>query len=205
MLNLAVFVSGKGSNFHSILRAISAGEINAEVKLLVSDKKYCGAFDIAEQNGIDKISVSEISKSGFITYKELFDLLHELQINLIVLAGFLQKIPVEIVSAYSYKIINIHPALLPAFGGKGMYGINVHKAVFESTAKVSGATVHFVDNDYDKGRIIAQQAVDISYAEDPEDIAAEVLQVEHKLLPFVIKKFSENKIVFENGRVKVLL
>ncbi len=107
------------------------------------------------------------------------------------------------VQFYSGKIINIHPALLPAFGGAGMYGLNVHKAVFESSAKVSGATVHFVDEKYDNGKIIAQQCVDISNVKSPEEIAGLVLKIEHKLLPEVILAFAEGRIKIINQRVVV--
>jgi folate-dependent phosphoribosylglycinamide formyltransferase PurN len=102
------------------------------------------------------------------------------------------------------KMINIHPALLPSFGGKGMYGMNVHKAVFESSAKVSGATVHFVNEVYDSGTIIMQRCVDISSAESPEEIAAMVLRIEHEILPKTILKFAENKIQIKNNRIYII-
>jgi folate-dependent phosphoribosylglycinamide formyltransferase PurN len=130
-------------------------------------------------------------------------LLNQYQIDLIVLAGFLKLIPGEIVRNFSGKIINIHPALLPSFGGKGMYGINVHKAVFESSSKVSGASIHFVDETYDTGKIIAQRCVDISDVSSPEEIAERVLKVEHELLPFVILKYAEGKIKKINNRIVI--
>jgi folate-dependent phosphoribosylglycinamide formyltransferase PurN len=105
---------------------------------------------------------------------------------------------------YDKRIINIHPALLPSFGGKGMFGINVHRAVFESSAKVSGVTVHFVDTTYDTGKIIVQRCVDISDAKSPEEIASRVLKVEHQLLPFIVGKFADGKVKFIDNRVVVL-
>ena len=134
---------------------------------------------------------------------ELLRLLNKNEVDLIVLAGFLKLIPNEIIDAFRNRIINIHPALLPSFGGKGMYGINVHKAVFDSSAKVSGATVHFVDYTYDTGSIIAQKCVDISDVKSPEEIAERVLKIEHELLPFVIKKLVFNEVKIENKRVFV--
>ena len=113
-------------------------------------------------------------------------------------------IPSNLLKKFEGKIINIHPALLPSFGGKGMYGLNVHKAVFESSAKVSGVTIHFVDETYDTGKIIAQKCVDISTAKSPEEIASMVLEIEHQLLPFVIKKFAEDKVKRINNRVIVV-
>ena len=135
------------------------------------------------------------------SYTKLIEELLKLNIDLIVLAGFLKKIPIELIKAFKNKIINIHPALLPSFGGKGMYGMNVHHAVFNSSAKVSGPTVHFVDEIYDNGKIIGQRAVDISDVKTPEEIAERVLKVEHKLLPEIIKLFVENKIRITENRI----
>jgi folate-dependent phosphoribosylglycinamide formyltransferase PurN len=128
----------------------------------------------------------------------------ELKIDLVVLAGFSKKIPDDFVDKFSDRIINIHPALLPSFGGKGMYGMNVHKAVFDRSCQVSGATVHFVNKIYDDGKIIAQRCVDISEVKSPDEIAEKVLMTEHKLLPFVIGKISKGEVVIENNRVRIL-
>jgi len=135
---------------------------------------------------------------------ELAGELKKIPVDLILLAGFLKKIPDEFVDEFENKIINIHPALLPSFGGKGMYGMNVHEAVFKSSAKISGATVHFVDKIYDNGKIIAQRAVDIGNVKNAIEIAECVLKVEHEILPFVVDKFADNKIRFENNRVVIL-
>ena len=204
MLRIAVFVSGRGSNLQAILNAIPDDLRDVEVSAVLSNKADCHALDIAGEKNIPTFSVSNQSKEGYKTYSDLIGLFNELKIDLIVLAGFLKKIPDEIVDSFENKIINIHPALLPSFGGKGMYGMNVHKAVFDSSAKVSGATVHFVDKIYDNGKIVAQKTVDISDVETPEEIAQRVLQIEHKLLPFVIGKFSEKKVLIKNNRVYIL-
>jgi len=116
----------------------------------------------------------------------------------------LKLLPNELVNAFHNKIINIHPALLPSFGGRGMYGPNVHKAVFESSAKVSGATVHFVDYTYDTGNIIVQRCVDISDVKSPEEIAERVIKIEHELLPYVVKKIALGKVSIVDKRVIVL-
>lgn len=199
-LNIAVFVSGRGSNLKAIL---TSNELNGlvEVKAVVSDKINCPAFQIAESYSISTYSVGE--KTGQISFEQLISLLEELDIQLIVLAGFLKLIPVKLIDKFQNKIINIHPALLPSFGGKGMYGMNVHKAVFESSAKVSGATVHFVDYNYDTGNIIAQRCVDISDVKSPEEIAERVLKIEHELLPWVIAQIALNKVNIINNRVIV--
>ena len=199
-MNIVVFVSGRGSNLEAILNSeLLKGKI--KVKAVVSDKLLCAAFEIAKRNSISTYTVGD--KEGCIGYSSLGDILVSQNTDLIVLAGFLKLIPGSIISEYKNKIINIHPALLPSFGGKGLYGMSVHKAVFESSAKVSGATVHFVDETYDTGRIIAQKCVDISDVISPEDIAGRVLEAEHKLLPFVISKFAEGKIKIVNSRVIV--
>lgn len=203
MINLAVFVSGRGSNLKAILNEIAGGNLNAQVKLVVSNKTGCPAFELASEYNINHVTVSseEIAGDGKITYSKLKKLFSENRIDLIVLAGYLKKIPEDFVDSYQNKIINIHPALLPSFGGKGMYGKYVHEAVFNRSCQVSGATVHFVDNVYDNGKIIAQEAVDISRTKSPEEVAELVLKIEHKLLPFVIKAFADDKITITDNRV----
>jgi len=199
-LKIAIFVSGRGSNLKAILDS-RENKPEVEVKAVVSDKIDCPAFTVAKQFSILTYSVG--NNYGYINNDELIQNLQSLDIELIVLAGYLKLIPNKLLSFYKGKIINIHPALLPSFGGKGMYGMNVHKAVFESSAKVSGVTIHFVDETYDTGKIIAQQCVDISNVVSPEEIAERVLKIEHTLLPFIVGKFAEGKIDFVGNRVVV--
>lgn len=201
MFNIVVFASGKGSNFKSVYEKVPEGKIR--ICALVSDKENCGAAKFALQNGIPVFLVSSKNQTGFFSYDELIFQFRKIQVDLIVLAGFLKMIPGNFVDEFENRIINIHPALLPSFGGKGMYGINVHKAVFDSSAKVSGVTVHFVDKIFDHGKIIAQKAVDISDVSDHDEIAERVLKVEHELLPFVVEKFADNKIVINQNRVLI--
>jgi len=170
---------------------------------LVSDRDDCGAVKFALEKEIPVFLVDSKKKTGFFTFDDLILQLNKIRVDLIVLAGFLKMIPGNFVDEFENKIINIHPALLPSFGGKGMYGSNVHKAVFESSAKVSGATVHFVDKIFDHGSIIAQRTVDISDVAGYEEIAERVLKIEHELLPFVIEKFADNKIIINNNRVVI--
>lgn len=200
-MKIAVFVSGRGSNLKAIL-------INPDLKNLVqvvaviSDKLDCGAFEIAKEFGI-KTFTTGIGE-GKISNDEVTSELKKLGCELIVLAGYLKLIPDNLIDNFENRIINIHPALLPSFGGKGMYGMNVHKAVFNSSAKVSGATVHMVDKTYDTGKIITQKCVEISDVNSPEEIAEKVLRVEHQILPDVVKAFAENKICIEENRIKIL-
>jgi len=199
-LNIAVFVSGRGSNLKAILTSEELKQL-VEVKAVISDKISCPAFQIAENFSIPTYSIGD--KAGRINYEELIPLLLDLKIDLIVLAGFLKLIPHELIDLFRNRIINIHPALLPSFGGKGLYGSNVHKAVFESSAKVSGATVHFVDYTYDTGNIIAQKCVDISDVNSSEEIVERVIKIEHELLPYVLKKFALGKVNIVDKRVVV--
>lgn len=201
ILNLAVFVSGRGSNLKAILENEDLKNI-ITIVAVISDKQNCAAFDIAKENNITTFYIG--NKEGNISFEKLVSWMKINSVELIVLAGFLKLIPSYFVGEFRNKIINIHPALLPSFGGKGMYGMNVHKAVFQSSSKVSGPTVHFVDEYYDTGGIIAQQCVDISSVNSPEEIAEKVLKEEHKILPYVIKKIIEGKVIRTDNRVVVL-
>jgi formyltetrahydrofolate-dependent phosphoribosylglycinamide formyltransferase len=201
VLKIAVFVSGRGSNLKAILESPGLKKL-VNVQAVLSDKNDCPAFNIAKENSIKTFSVGE--KNRDINNDNLADFLELLDIGLIVLAGYLKLIPAELIKRFRNKIINIHPALLPSFGGKGMYGINVHKAVFNSSAQVTGASVHFVDETFDTGKIIAQRCVDISGVSSPDKIAALVLELEHELLPYVIKQFALGKINITNERIYIL-
>ena len=200
MLRIAVFVSGRGSNLKAILDSPFLKN-KIQVVAVLSDKENCPAFEIAREHSIDTYNIGK--KENFIRNDELKEFLKKLNPDLVVLAGYLKLIPSDVVKNFTNKIINIHPALLPAFGGDGMYGMNVHRAVFNSSAKVSGATVHFVNEIYDSGKIIAQKCVDISGTKSPEEIAEAVLKVEHKILPEVILAFTEKRIQIVDNRVVV--
>ena len=200
-MKIAVFVSGRGSNLKAILNYPDLKNI-IEVVAVISDKLDCKAFEMAKEYGIKSFSVGDGADK--IKQTELTPLLKNLEVSLIVLAGYLKLIPLDLIENFERRIINIHPALLPSFGGKGMYGINVHRAVFNSSAKVSGATVHSVDMTYDTGKIIAQKCVDISDVKSPEEIADRVLKIEHQLLPEVVKAFAEDRVKFESERIVII-
>lgn len=201
MLKVAVFVSGRGSNLRAILKSHKLRDL-IKVQAVISNKTTCPAFKIAEEYSISNYVVG--NEESTITYNNISEFLKSLEIDLVVLAGFLKMLPNDMIVDFRNRIINIHPALLPSFGGKGMYGMNVHKAVYNSSAQVSGVTVHFVDETYDTGKIISQRCIDISDVGSPEEISERILSVEHELLPFVIEKFALNKIIISNTRVKVL-
>ena len=190
-----MFVSGRGSNLKSILDYFKINN-NVEIKLIVTDNPLCKALDIARQYNIPFYCIDKNKfEQGF---DNLSRILKEKNVELIVLAGFLKLLPSFFVNNFRQRIINIHPALLPAYGGKGMYGLNVHKAVLGSGDKESGATIHFVDESYDTGNIIAQETVEITDCKTPEEIAERVLKIEHQLLPKVINDIADGKIKIGN-------
>ncbi len=196
-MNVAVFVSGRGSNLQAILESDYTKDI-IRVKAVISDKIDCTAFQIAGKYLIPTFTIGK--KPGNISYNELITSLRKLEIELVVLAGFLKLIPIEFLTNFHNKIINIHPALLPSYGGTGMYGMNVHRAVFNAGEEYSGASVHIVNEEYDSGRIIAQKKIEISDIRSPEELADKVLKVEHKLLPLVLKKIAEGEIDLQRSQ-----
>lgn len=200
-MKIAVFVSGRGSNLSALLNYPDLINL-IEIVAVVSDKIDCKAFEIAREFGIKTFSIGQ--ENGKINQNDITSILKKLEVDLVVLAGYLKLIPNEMIEKFENKIVNIHPALLPSFGGKGMYGSYVHRAVFNSSAKVSGATVHMVDKTYDTGKIIAQKCVDISDVKNPEEIAERVLKIEHQLLPEVVKAFAENRVKIESERITII-
>lgn len=201
-MNIAVFASGRGSNLMAILNAIKEGKLNAKISLVISNNSNAGALEIAKANGIDALHISRKQFSSDEEYvQKILNELKSRNVELIVLAGYMKKIPSEIIKEYPNKILNIHPALLPSFGGKGMYGLNVHKAVIESGVKITGVTVHIVDEEYDHGPIVMQRAVEVRDDDTPETLAERVLKVEHEIYPQAIKLFVEGKIKVSGRKV----
>lgn len=175
MKNIAVFASGGGSNAQEIINHFQNSE-KGTVSLIVTNNDNAKVIDRAQKHEIPFYILSK----GELEEEEFSDVLLALEIDFVVLAGFLKKIPADILENYNQKIINIHPALLPKFGGKGMYGMNVHKAVVEAKETESGMTIHYVNGAYDEGNIIEQHKVDITENDKPEDVAKKVLNLEHK-------------------------
>lgn len=184
MKKIAIFASGTGSNARKIVEHLE-GSNNIEVSLIVSNKAKAGVLDLAKAHQIPYLV---LNRQDFYHTENILKEFTINQIGFIVLAGFLWLIPNYLVKAYSGRIVNIHPALLPAYGGKGMYGMNVHRAVWEAREKESGMTIHFVNEQYDEGQIIFQAKCAISSKDSPEDIAKKVLQLEHRHYPEVIEK-----------------
>lgn len=179
---IAIFASGRGSNAEAIIDY--SKNSNFEVALIVSNKPDALVLELAKKHHIPSLIVG---KNTFYNASTILEALQSFDIKWIVLAGFLWLIPEYLVEKFPNKIINIHPSLLPKFGGKGMYGKRVHQAVFEAKAKESGITIHFVNNEYDKGDIVFQKATPIAPTDNPEAIAQKVLHLEHEYLPKVIE------------------
>ncbi len=204
-IRLAVFASGAGTNFQAILNAIQAGRLSAQVVLCVSDRPTAGALERARQHGIPTAVRSPKDYPSPEAFGgALLDLLRTHNVELIALAGYLKKIPDNVVDAYRNRILNIHPSLLPAFGGPGMYGRHVHEAVLHYGVRWTGVTVHLVDEVYDHGPIVLQEPVPVLPDDTPETLAARVLEVEHRLYPQALQLFAEGRIKIDGRRVRIL-
>jgi formyltetrahydrofolate-dependent phosphoribosylglycinamide formyltransferase len=193
-VRVAVLASGGGSNLQALIDHLNGGESDAaRVALVVSDRADAGALERARRAGIEARVVAVTGREPADVAKETLALFDEHRIGLVVLAGYLKLVPVEVVQRYAERIVNVHPALLPAFGGPGMYGMRVHRAVLESGVYVSGPTVHMVDEAYDQGRILAQWPVPVLPGDTPESLAARVLEAEHVLLPVVVEELARGE------------
>jgi formyltetrahydrofolate-dependent phosphoribosylglycinamide formyltransferase len=178
-MRVAVCVSGGGSNLAALLEALH-GSADAEIALVLSDRD-APALERARAHGVPAERLRDYRDAS-----EWLERLRRHRIELVVLAGYLKLVPAAVIEAFQNRIMNIHPALLPGFGGRGMYGRRVHQAVLRSGARESGATVHLVSPEYDQGPILAQARVPVEPGDTPETLAARVLAVEHRLLPAVV-------------------
>lgn len=203
-LKVAVMASGTGSNFKAIIDSIKSGQLRIKIQLLLTNNPEAGALEIAKEANIPGVVVSREefeSREAFL--KTMLSVLSQHDANFIVLAGYMKKIPPEIISKYSNRIVNIHPALLPSFGGKGMFGHHVHEAVLRYGCKVTGVTVHMVDEAYDRGPIVAQRTVPVEDGDTPASLAARVLETEHRLYPEVLQLFAEDRVHIDERKVAI--
>ena len=193
MIRVAVFASGRGSNLEALFDALE-GRRDAAVVLVVSDRSDAPALDRARSRGVETAVVGPGDAVG------MLDILAHARVDWIVLAGYLKRVPDEVVRRHRNRILNIHPALLPAHGGKGMYGDRVHAAVLRAGEKVSGASVHLVDEEYDRGPVVAREEVPVEPGDTPATLARRVLEVEHRLLPAVVIAAAEGRLRVEGER-----
>ncbi|HDR05172.1 MAG TPA: phosphoribosylglycinamide formyltransferase [Candidatus Marinimicrobia bacterium] len=201
---IAVFASGAGSNFQNLVQELNQAETSGEIVLLICNKSKAGALKKAAQLKIPALVIRRKDFQNQISYEDKIQSeLIKRQIDLIVLSGYLQLLPESVISRYQNRVINIHPALLPAFGGKGFYGDYVHQAVLESGVKISGISIHFVNSEYDKGRIILQKCVEIENEETIESLRQKIHTLEYYWFPKALKWLSEERIVVKDERVLV--
>ena len=197
MVRIAVLVSGGGTNLQALIDAVNENYINGEIVFVGSNRMKAYGLERARNHNIEALCIKDEAL--------LIDKLLEKKVDLIVLAGYLAILSENFINHFENKIINIHPSLIPSFCGEGMYGIHVHEAAFKRGVKVSGATVHFVNEEVDGGPIILQRAIDISDCKSPEEIQEKILlNIEHKLLPEAVKLYCDNKIKVINGKVEII-
>ncbi|MFQ5607180.1 MAG: phosphoribosylglycinamide formyltransferase [Candidatus Zixiibacteriota bacterium] len=196
-LKMAVFVSGVGRNLRALIDSCGSGELAslASVAVVVSSRSQAPALEIAKKNGIDTFLYTKD-----IDCSRLLAELRGRGIELIALAGYLKLVEPELVREFSGRIVNIHPALLPKYGGKGMYGLHVHRAALDSGDRESGATVHLVDERYDTGRILAQEKVCVLSEDTPEALEERIIEVEKKLYPRTLAEYITNSLQVDENR-----
>lgn len=206
MLKLAVMVSGGGTNLQAILDAIDNGTItNAKVEVVISNNQNAYALERAANHGIEALCISPKDYESRDAFNEAFlEKLNSYQVDLVVLAGFLVVIPEKMIQQYRNRIINIHPSLIPSFCGTGYYGLKVHEGVLSRGVKVTGATVHFVDEGTDTGPIILQKAVEVQQGDTPEVLQRRVMeQAEWKIMPQAIDLIANGKVSVVDGQVTI--
>jgi phosphoribosylglycinamide formyltransferase len=179
LFNIAVMVSGSGSNLQAIIDNVNSGYIRANIELVISSKQDVYALKRAKENNIKSVVLKD-------DVKKMLEVLEENYIDLIVLAGYLSILDKKIIERYENRIINIHPSLIPKYCGKGYYGIKVHEQVIRNKEKVSGATVHYVDNGIDTGEIIIQEHLQVNEDDTAQTLQKRILEIEHKILPKAI-------------------
>ena len=204
-MKIAVFVSGNGSNMKVIHKNCKENKINADISVIVSDKPECNAVSYAKDNSIPVIEYpsSDISKN--ILIEKLIGIGNETKSDYIVLAGYMKLVPKELVRIYDRRIINIHPSLLPKYGGKGFYGNKVHKAVIANGDRFSGVTVHFVNDEYDKGHIISQEEVIVNMTDTYKELSTRVQETEHIIYSNVISALVDNRIKWLDDKTPYII
>ena len=203
-VKIGVLISGSGSNLQSLIDNIENGNINGKITVVISNKKDAYGLERAKQKNIDAIYVNYKNYESFDKFNDaIIEELKSHGVELVVLAGYLKILTSKFIEEYRNRIINIHPSLIPSFCGKGYYGINVHEEVIRYGVKLSGATVHFVDEGADTGPIIIQEAVEVCYEDTADSLQQKVLKTEHKILPLAVKYYCEGRIQVDGRKVKI--
>ncbi|SMC19492.1 phosphoribosylglycinamide formyltransferase-1 [Clostridium acidisoli DSM 12555] len=202
MFKIGVLISGGGTNLQSIIDNVNSGYLDCKIEIVISDSENAYGIERARKSGIDAVALPK-KQYGDALSDEILKIVSERKVDLIVTAGFLSILKGELLKKYKNKIINIHPSLIPSFCGKGMYGLNVHKAAINYGVKTSGCTVHFVDEGTDTGPIIIQKAVPVFSDDTAEILQKRVLDKEHEALPEAIKLIAEDKLEVHDRRVLI--
>lgn len=203
-MRLAVFASGGGTNFQAILDAIDRGILPAEPACCISNTPEAGALQRAERADVPTAVVPPADYENASSFGQaLLNVLDDYDVTFVALAGYMMKIPANVVDAFRDRMTNVHPALLPAFGGKGMYGMHVHKAVIDYGVHWSGATVHLVDEEYDHGPIVIQEPVPVYANDTPQALADRVKTVEHRLYPEALRLFAQDRVELDGRTVRI--
>jgi phosphoribosylglycinamide formyltransferase, formyltetrahydrofolate-dependent len=203
LLNIGVLISGSGSNLQSLIDSVNNGYINGRVSVVISDREGAYGIERAKLSGIPSVVLNRKAMGIDELNDRIMSTLKKYNVELIVLAGYLSIISSEIVQKYKNAIINIHPSLIPSFCGPSFYGLKVHEKAIEYGVKVSGCTVHFVDEGTDTGPIILQKAVEVYDDDTPEILQKRILVYEHKLLPEAVKLFCEGRINISGRKVMI--
>lgn len=203
-VKIGVLISGSGTNLQSLIDNIENENINGKITVVISNKKDAYGLERARQKNIDTVYVNYKDYESFDKFNDaIIEELKSYGVELVVLAGYLKILTSKFIEEYSNRIINIHPSLIPSFCGKGYYGIKIHEEVINYGVKLSGATVHFVDEGADTGPIIIQEAVEVCYDDTAEALQKKILKIEHKILPLAVKYYCEGRIQINGRKVKI--
>lgn len=203
-LKIGVLISGSGTNLQSLINNVENGFINGKISVVISNKEDAYGLKRARKHNIPAVFIDQSHFGSFEKFNdEIMEVLEKHQVDIVVLAGYLKILSNKFIEKYKNKIINIHPSLIPSFCGKGFYGLKVHEAVISYGVKVSGATVHFVDEGADTGPIILQETVNVDYNDTAESLQQKILKIEHKLLPLAVKLLCEERLEVEGRKVKI--
>lgn len=203
-VKIGVLISGSGTNLQSLIDNINNNSIDGEITVVISNKKDAYGLERARQNNIDAVYVNQKNYDNFEQFNDaIIEELKDHGVELVVLAGYLKILSSKFIEEFRNRIINIHPSLIPSFCGKGFYAIKVHEAVIDYGVKISGATVHFVDEGADTGPIIIQEAVEIESYDTADTLQQKILIIEHKILPLAVKYYCSGRIQISGRKVKI--
>ncbi len=202
-VRIAVLISGSGSNLQAIIDKLKKNEINGELVVVISNKENAFGLERAKKHNIEALFIESKTVDKDEYNRLILNALTERNVELVILAGYLKIIDKKIIEVYKDRIINIHPSLIPSFCGKGFYGLKVHQSAVDYGVKISGATVHFVDEKADNGPIILQKSISVDFDDTAESLQRKILAIEHELLPEAVKLFCDKKLKVIGRKVSI--